>query len=282
MKTIFVATDFSLAAHNACLYAASLANKFNARLVLFSAYESIQYPSTEVPLVITVEDVKAGARLALAQAEEAVRLKHSHIEVETICSEGAAVNEIMSAARKTGAGVIVTGMKEKGRGFRKIFGSTVTALIRKSHLPVIVVPESAAFVDPDTIALANDRDTDAETDTHLVDILLELGRQFSSKLYVVRITKNSFQQSFEVFNRPLRLLKMLQPLQPVYECFESANEERALSEFVWKYSVNMLVLLPHYHSAADRLFAKSTTRAMVFRCRIPLLILPGLRMQEHG
>lgn len=75
---------------------------------------------------------------------------------------------------------------------------------------------------------------------------------------------------------------MVRSLEPVYECFEGSNEERALKEFTRKYDVDMLVLLPHYHSMTDRLFARSTTRTMVFDSEIPLLILPGLRMQEHA
>jgi hypothetical protein len=99
---------------------------------------------------------------------------------------------------------------------------------------------------------------------------------------VVRIVKNAFQESYEVFNRPLRLIAMLKSKKPVYECFEGSNQEKALSEFVKKYNVNMLALLPHYHSLADRWFSISTTRTMIFNCQVPLLILPGLRIQEQG
>jgi nucleotide-binding universal stress UspA family protein len=282
MKTILAATDFTPAAHNACLYAASLARAFNARLVLFSAYEPVPFPATEVPVIIPVEDLKATSQNRLAKAAEAIRLLHNHTEVETLCSDGIIVNEIIDAAKKIKADMIVAGMKDSGKGFRKVFGSTVTVLARKSDLPVIVVPETAAFVKLDTIALASDHDTDAEADPHLLDMLLELGQRFSSKLYLVRIAKNQFQESYEVFNRPLRLIRMVRSLEPVYECFEGNNQERALKEFVRIHNVDMLVLLPHYHSMADRLFSRSTTRTMVLDSEIPLLILPGLRIQKYN
>jgi nucleotide-binding universal stress UspA family protein len=282
MKTILVATDFTAAAHNACLYAASLANVFKARLILFSAYEPIALPSTEVPLQMPIEDVRAATEFALTRAVQAIQVSNSDIQVETMCMQGSTVTQIINAARELNADIIVTGMKDSGRGFRKIFGSTVTALARKSELPLLVIPQNAAFVKLDTIALASDHDTYPETDPHLLDILLDLGRRFSSKLYMVRIAKNQFQESYEVFNRPMRLIRMAQSLVPVYECFEGTNEEDALNEFVRLHRVDMLVLLPHYHSMADRFFAKSTTRTMIFDSEIPLLILPGLRIQEHS
>jgi hypothetical protein len=124
--------------------------------------------------------------------------------------------------------------------------------------------------------LANDHDTDAETDPRLFDMLRELGERFKSKLYVVRIATNQFEESYEVYNRPLRLMKLVRSLGPVYECFEYSNQERGLNEFVKRHGVDILALLPHHHSIADRLFAKSTTRTMIFDSEVPLLIIPGI------
>jgi nucleotide-binding universal stress UspA family protein len=135
MKTIFAATDFTQAAHNACVYAASLAREFKARLVLFSAYEPIPFPITEVPFEYNAEDMKAPTELRLAKAAEALQVAPNEVVIETMCREGIIINEIISAARETKADIIVAGMKDKGKGLRKIFGSTVTALARKSDLP---------------------------------------------------------------------------------------------------------------------------------------------------
>jgi nucleotide-binding universal stress UspA family protein len=281
MKTIFAATDFTEGAYNACVYAASLAREFNARLVLFSACEPVPFPVTEAPLEYGGEDMKAPTELNLKNTTQSLQLSHGEIVIETMCREGIIINEILSAAKEIKADIIIAGMKERGRGFRKVFGSTITALARKSELPIIVVPESAPFCRLNTLALGNDHDIDPETDINLLDMLIELGKRFSSKLYLVRIVKNRYHESHEVFNRPLRLIKMARPLEPLYICFEGRNEEKALNEFVRKYKVDMLVLLPHYHSMADRLFSISTTRTMIFDSQIPLLILPGLRMQEH-
>jgi nucleotide-binding universal stress UspA family protein len=275
MKTILAATDFTQAAHNACVYAAALAKEYKARLILFSAYQPLPFPPTEVPLGVIIEDIKSATELELRKAVSALQLLHNDIEIETMSSEGPAVNEIIIAAKEIGADIIVIGMKDHGKGFRKVFGSTVTTLARKSLLPLLVVPEGAGFVKLNTIALANDHDANAGADQHLLDMLRDLGERFSSKLYLVRIVKNQFQESYETFNRPLRLAGMVKSLNPVYECFEGRVQEKALNQFIMEHDIDMLALLPHYHSMADRLFSKSTTRSMIFESQVPLLILPG-------
>jgi nucleotide-binding universal stress UspA family protein len=281
MKTIFAATDFSVAAHNASEYAASLASAFGARLILFSAYEIFPFPTAEIPVAVETGNIKADLARRLKWAADSLRLSYSGLTVDTLCGEGVAAEQIIRAAAETQADIIVTGMKQEGRTFRKIFGSTVTALLQKSDLPLIVVPEGAAWFKPDHIALANDQDADDDTDAHLLDTLTELCTRFSSKLYLVRIVKNQFHASYEKFNSPHRLMRMTRSLEPVYECFEDRDEERGLNEFVRKFNINMLVLLPHHHSAIDKWFSKSTTRAMVFESVIPLLILPGLRLHDR-
>lgn len=50
MKTILVATDFSAAAHNASLYAVELARAFNARIILFNAFQQAPVPVSEIPV----------------------------------------------------------------------------------------------------------------------------------------------------------------------------------------------------------------------------------------
>src|SRR5690349_19339847 len=136
MKTILVATDFTPAAHNAVVYAASLAREFNARLILFSAYEPVTL-STEVPINYSQEELRAPAEYGLAKTVDALKISHRDIKLETMCSEGVIINAIIGAAKEVKADIIVTGMKNTGRAIRKMFGSTVTALVRKSDRPVI-------------------------------------------------------------------------------------------------------------------------------------------------
>lgn len=87
MKTILLATDFSSAARNACLYGIELAKSFNARLILFNAYQQVPVPVTEIPVIITPEDMRIMMEEQLIR--EAMILKAGNdIDMETACMEG--------------------------------------------------------------------------------------------------------------------------------------------------------------------------------------------------
>jgi nucleotide-binding universal stress UspA family protein len=273
MKTILIATDFAEAAHNAALYAAELARAFNARLILFSAYDQASVPVSEIP-VLTSADM--GIRAKRGLEDEKRLLKGNGFLVETSSKPGIPASSIMQAVEENKADIIIAGMKKGAQAIsiRRFFGSTVTALLKKLPVPLLVVPETAPFRDLSAIALANESDVAPDSDPHLLDILREIGERFHSKLYLVRVTRNRFQEAYEVLNRPFRINKMVRTLDPVYECIEGKDVPQALTEFTEAYHINLLALLRPQHTLLERWFIKSTTRTVIFESQIPLLIIP--------
>jgi len=274
MKNILVATDFSRAAHNACLYGAQLASAFNARLILFSAYQQVLVPIVEAPGVVAVEDMDKYAREQLAQ-EAALINRGEAIPVETVCLEGLVVRGIQETARKYDADVIITGMKNSGLGFRRLFGSTVTSLARYTAIPMIVVPDGVAYTKVDRMALANEADIEPGADGHQLQALGDIAASFGSRLYIVRVVQDTWQLTQQAANKPLRLLDLLRPYMPEYKCIEGKDIAAALKGFIKGYHIDMLALQPRHHSLFESWFVKSTTRSTVFGARVPLLILPA-------
>lgn len=281
MKTILAATDFSPAGHNACVYAAALAKAFNAKLILFSAYQQIPFPAVEAPVIIPVEEIREQTKIRLAEEVKAVD-PYEQLLIQTRYTEGPAGHQVMQAAVDAKADVIVVGMKASDIGFRKLLGSTVTVLTRITSIPVIVVRENTGFKRLDTIALATEGDAAPDADPHLLDTLRELGERFYSKLFLVRVAKDKFHEAWEVLNKPFRLTKMVRTLDPEFESISGRHVSEALNVFIEKYDVDMLVLLPHKHTLPERWFGKSITRSMVFNANIPLLILPDLHKEESN
>lgn len=281
MKTIFVATDFSPAAHNACMHGAELTRAFNARMILFNAYQQVPVAVTETPAIITSEDMQKLVREQLEMEVHKIK-RSAPATIETACNEGFATGGILQAAKEHKADLIIAGMKGSGKGIRKVLGSTVTALMRKTTIPLMVVPEEAHYKRLDTIALANESDAEPDTDPHLLDSLREIGERFQSKLYLVRVAKNKFREMYEVFNRPFKLTRMVRTLDPVYESMEGKDIPQALNAFIDFYDINMLAMLPHKHSLLERLFTRSATQSMIFDIHIPLLILPDLHVKKKS
>lgn len=272
MKTILVATDFSTAGHNACLYGAELAKAFNAKLILFHAYVQVPMPVAEVPVFVDAEEMRKQAQDKLDTEAFMVDLHHVTV-VESICEEGSPTQKILEAADNNDAELIVVGMKSTGKGLRRLIGSTVTALARKTTIPLIVVPEGVAYQRIDTIVMANESDLELEADAHVLDALREIVDRFQSKLFLVRVVRNSFREAFEVLDRPSRLIKKLTEFDPVYESVPGNDIPQALHEFIDKHDAQLLALLPHRYSLLERWFIKSVTRSVIFDTDIPLLIM---------
>ncbi|MDP4147953.1 MAG: universal stress protein [Bacteroidota bacterium] len=280
MKTFLIATDFSAASRNATQYGIELARAFNGRVILLNAYQPLPVVATDS--LVTAMPVDLGelvkqqleAEADLFSSERATRL-------EIVAKEGPVADTILGAAKEMNADLILAGMKGAGKTARKLFGSTVTSLAKKSAIPVIVIPEGVSYRDPATIALAND--ISSQSGTHLLDALRGLVEKFHSKLYVVRVVTKRSNEVVEVLNRPWNLKTMVADLEPLFEFPVDKNIDKALSEFVSTHHVDLLAMVPHKESLPERWFLRSNTKEMIFKTNIPLLVLPeqSHRLGKH-
>ncbi|MDP4149770.1 MAG: universal stress protein [Bacteroidota bacterium] len=275
MRTFLVATDFSKAGHNACLYGAELAKAFHARLILFSAYQQVPVPLSDAPVIQTPEDMKDFVQQRLEDESRAIN-PANEFQIETICRDGTAANMILGIARLKQAELIIAGMKAPRVKMQRLLGSTVTALARRTSIPLMVIPETAKYAGLPNLALATEKDIAPDTDTRAMDFLLEIGKTYHSRLFLVRIAKNRYHEMFESLNRPFYLSRATKLLDPQYECIESKDVPSALNEFIGERHIDMLVLLPQEHSLLDKWFVKSISRSVVFGVQVPVLILPHL------
>lgn len=130
------------------------------------------------------------------------------------------------------------------------------------------------------IALATDGDASPDSDPHMPDMLREVGERFSSEVYLIRVTKNKFEEAFEVMNRPFKINRMVSSLDPAYQCIEGKQVTNALNDFIRDYKIDMLALVPHKQSLLESWFSRNTTRSMIFETEIPILILPEVKKER--
>jgi nucleotide-binding universal stress UspA family protein len=275
MTTILVATDFSAAAHAATDYGLKLAEAFHARVVLATAWQQIPIPVSDTELVVSAPDVSSMVQRRL---QEEVSLLHAdtNLPVGILPIKGPTAKAIIRAAEETKADIILAGMKSSGVAGRHFFGSTVTALARKTKIPLMVIPESVKYTKPECIALANDITSDESP--QLLDSLQRIVHHFRSRLYVIRVLPEWCEDRREAFPPSRHLDRILHTMQPVFKYPVDNNIVRALATFIDTHKVDILAMVPHPHPALERWLGASQTREMIFQARIPLLILPDLRI----
>ena len=271
MKTILIATDFSAASGNASLYGTELAKALKAKIILFNAYK-VPQPGGALDVSISRYDIMMQTDKRLLDEADFLDPKREIIEI--ICDEGVAEDVIVNIANEKKVDFIIAGMKGSGNSLKKIFGSTATSLIKISNIPVIVVPEKAAFSIPKIILYATDMTPGSDIE-HMEQIK-PITDTFESKVYLVKVVKDEHEREFEQLHTPGTVKEELKKLNVSLQYPVDTDIRHALNEFISEHHVDILVMMPHKHDWLERLFRKSETKDMLFHTHVPVIVIPEI------
>ncbi|MFZ1202456.1 MAG: universal stress protein [Desulfobacterales bacterium] len=154
IKKIFYATDLSESARHAFGYAASLADRYGAKIVILHVIEDFS-PSVTFQLATMFGEEK-WKEVRNHQAEEVRETIRKRLEKfcreaspdEVACDfaaggilvkTGEPVNQILEQAEQTGCDLIVMGTHGQGMFAEALMGSTARRVVRRSQTPVLVV-----------------------------------------------------------------------------------------------------------------------------------------------
>lgn len=270
MKTLFVTTDFSTASHNALEYALGMAKAFGAQVILFHAYEVEVLTGIDTAVVVPEEETRLAVQDRLKQ--HLLAIQPSTVHIRLLNAAGPAAATILATAREQGADLIISGMKHDHKMLRQFFGSTVTELAKHTKLPLLVVPESASYQQLHKIALASD--LVPETDVHTLDALAKIGERFHSKVFIIRVLRDRFDEVYELLHRPARLQALPPTLDTQFAYSQHKDVTEALQFYIHTEGIQLLAMVPHKHTLLEKWFFKSTTKTMIFKSPVPVLILP--------
>lgn len=276
IKTILLATDFSPAAHDAAHYAAALALRLNAKMVIFHVIPDPPVRVTDSIIARNDEDVYLFVQRRLQEEADAVN-PVSAIQVETSSRKGSPVHKtILAAAGSKGADIIVAGIKAGAHDNTTFWPETLAALAGESRIPLLLVPELLRFYPVKAIALASEEDIETGVDLHFLDVLRDIMRHFNPRIFAVRVVEGRKDLQYEMLNRPFRMEVALNSRDMEYECIEGNDIPLALTEFIKERGIDLLVAFPGKHSLFATWFFRSITRSLIQRSPAPLLVLPKL------
>jgi nucleotide-binding universal stress UspA family protein len=144
-------TDFSPCAEHALEYAATLAARFSAPLVLLHVYTP---PTTIVPegyVPLPVDEVALRDAHSRGLDEQVARAR-SHFAgiIEPVLVVGSAWREIVREAKQRGCDLIVLGTHGRGGIARVLLGSVAERVVRKAECPVLTVGSTSPHPDDET------------------------------------------------------------------------------------------------------------------------------------
>jgi nucleotide-binding universal stress UspA family protein len=271
MKNILVPIDFSDASFNASNYAASLANIFDADLILVHAYAN-PMDIDKMPSSLLLEPEKELQEVKedlLKENIEIIRKKYT-IRIKGFVREGLASLIIQKAAKENKADIIVMGMRGKGKS-KLTFGSTTSVIMRKSSVPVLVIPKDIQYKTTSVVTLASDFDQQTEPGNYT--LLKQLAKKSDALIQIVNVRKKVSDLSSGEIASKLRIAKAFAEINHKFYTIKGSDADEEIQKFIESHPTDILAMVAHKHTIFERVFGTIHTKEMSHKTKIPLLVL---------
>jgi nucleotide-binding universal stress UspA family protein len=271
MKTIIVATDYSLNANNALQYASELATYTKSKLILFNSYTLPVHASNTLLSANVVDELIGSNEEYLQNIAEETSNKYG-IDVDYFTKLSNFEEELDELVIETKAELVVMGMHENDWS-DSIVGNTTTAVIRHAKYPVLVIPQTAFFKPIDKILFAFD--SDCIYPKNKLSVFKEIANCFHAEVQVfhVETAKKNRKASEAVASAKFgeNISDDSQSYKDVYISDIVEGIEKGIEEF----GAELVVMVPHQLTFWEALGYSSKTRKMALRTNVPLLVLPN-------
>ncbi len=271
MKNILVPIDFSDASFNAINYAAFLANAFKVPLTLVHAYKSVsafdEVPRTKLPASLVEAD--AENEKFLKNEMEGIE-KRFTIKIDSILKKGNPVNVIREIAEKKHSDIIIMGMKGKGESNSR-FGSTTTALINETNIPLLIIPKKASYQTIDSITLASDFSHEKLL-SHF-PILQKMIERFEPFIQVLNVQKKNSKLTAEFIANKMSTELMWDKYNHSFDIIEGDDIEEGIDKFLKSHPTDLLVMISRKRNFITKITQPSHSKKMTYQTTKPLLVL---------
>ena len=270
MKTILVATDFSSPANNAVDYAAHLAQKTGAELILFNAYTmSVHANNSHSSSAVFKKLMKEDEDRLI---ETAQKLKESFpITVKSVFMTDGTIPSLKKYLKVQTVDLVVMGIESNLTEY-KLFGNTTTDAIKMRQFPLLVVPNDIKFDGYNNILYACDPSHISSTTN--INALKDLVSAYNAELDVLHVlTDNNDAKKDEALE--VKMESILQGVNHAYKYIQNTNVGEGIKEGLDAYPAELLVMIPHKIGFFESLLKGSQTSQMTIKTRVPLLVIPN-------
>lgn len=270
MKTIIVPTDYSENAWYATEYAAHVAQKTNAGIILFHGID-LPLITTEVPVDLPSLDELNRHHMARLQEIKTQLINKYHIQVTCKLSVGSVTEVLNRFFKEEKADLIIMGLRGTNPMGRLLMGSVTSTLLKRGNLPILVIPRDFSYKNIKHIMLACDFDF-----TCSLSPLRDIAQAFGAQVEVLRLP-----QPMPAGHSPERTVNytefenQLSGVKLEYTYLYGEDIQKGIDQSVCESHSDLLVMVPHKYSFFERMFDKNNITKMAFHTKTPLLALPA-------
>lgn len=274
MKTILVPTDFSVNSITALDYAASLAVKTGARLVIMHSVSLPPKSSSMIQTSSLRQRMMDNAQRDLDQMRKDLLQRlaekgESLSDVHTDCETFSVVDHVVSAAEDYTADLIVMGTQGATNLENVLLGSTTAKVIKKAVIPVLAVPRDFSFCEIKKIALATDS---PDVDSSVFSELVGIAQLLDAAIKMVHISKEADPLVKEQMTERRKWVESELGFTDL-SCQQvtAMDPLDGLLGFIEEEGIDMIAMQTHNRGFFENLLHTSLTKKMAMTTRIPLL-----------
>ena len=287
-KTLLTLINFAKDYEKHADYAARLACDLNLKLILLHVYNSGVYPFGSASsingggLLYAQSNILIHKKSADKKLKElAVRLNRSFPDllIDTIISEDFELSAVKDLIENDEADMLLTANNQ----YNSMFSVNADSyeLIHEIDCPIWIIPENHNYNPLKQIVYATDyKSEDIKTITDLVELTGSFNPHISA-LHITddpgfesKIKKEGFRDIL-VEKTAYKNLEVINALTS-----NSGNIGELLDEYASKNKVDLIVALRENRNFLDRLFKVSTTKKLVTKSHIPILIYHEVKVRE--
>lgn len=268
MKRILLALDFTEASRNALTYTRQLAALSQAELHVLHVARPLESPTTlseamrEQVLKVNEEALK-GKLLRMAtpyphQTDEATKPLSIHYQVRT----GDTISTLLAQAQEIQASLLVIGIRKKHNIWEQLLGSTCTQMLKRSEIPLLLIPEAASFKGHKQMALALDPESDFSKIILLVKVLLNEWPLALAPFYVDTLPENQ-----DLYKEERQVVAAQE-----WTIVRDRSVAAGIRYFIEKHPCEILALHLPKRALIEQLMHGKLSRHLAFHTDIPLLV----------
>lgn len=268
MKRILVPTDFSEAAHNAIAYAAKLAQLTGSELVLLNAQSLFDITPQEV-----IEGKHKTIQKVELQLEAQCREVTKAFKISCYGDVQPSLSSLTGIITHKGSGtdLIVMGTNGPDDLFQFFTGSNTYNVIRKTSVPVLLIPEGCGYGSLRRIVYAFNY-----LGEHILPLsqVSTLVKSLQCELKILQVTQENHNEEKESRLRQmqLKLLAVYPDLKLSFDLEKSSDTALSIHRYVLKKNADMLALCTQHYNFLENLFHKSVIKTISGIAEYPVFV----------
>lgn len=283
MKKILLPTDFSDNAWNAIVYALEFFKNEACEFHILHTYTPTFYRADYMiggPIYTAIPDVGvdiAQAGLDKTLVDIKLKFKNPKHKFKAFSAFNTLTNEVTELTETKDFDLIVMGT-QGATGAKEIFLGTHTVhVLRKSKIPVLVIPKGCTSREIKSILFPTDYATPYKKED--LQYILDVAKMHHAKLTILNVKDNYSLTDGQIANQK-SLADYFGALDHEFKQIKGQLMPDAIHEFVSQHNIALLAMMNRKHSFLERLRVKPNVDSIGYHTKIPFLAIRDT-WEEH-